>query len=253
MMALPNPLTARGLRPITELAASRDHGDRLRYMAGCRCFQCRRSNSAYEAQRKIARAAGKGNGIVPASKARAHMKALSEQGIGRRSVSAASDVSDTVLSDIIAGRKTNIRAATERAILAVTSAAAGDHALVPAAATWKLLDQLIDDGYTKGELAQRLGNKTPALQLKRDFVTVRNAHLVQVLYYKLQFTSAKETIKLLSKLRDEGYTQKQVDQRLAVLANETGKPVPVLVPNSKGRISLDAADLVERLYRELTE
>lgn len=249
-----NPLSGRGLRPVAELAADREHGDRLRYMAGCRCFACRRANSAYEATRKVARAAGEGNGIVPAAKARAHMKALSAQGMGRRSVGAACDVADTVLSDIISGRKINIRAATERAILAVTADAAGDRALVPAKATWKLLDQLTADGYTRSDLATRLGSKakTPALQLKRDFVTVRSAYLVERLFDQLKFECAKPTLKLLAKLREEGYTQGQIEQRLGTLFADLGETVPLLVPNKKGRISAKAADLVKQLYQELT-
>jgi hypothetical protein len=251
---LSSALSGRGLRPIAELAAGRDHGDRLRYMAGCRCFQCRRANSAYEAVRKIARAAGEGNGIVPAAKARAHMKALSARGVGRRSVGAACDVADTVLAEIIAGRKANIRASTERAILAVTADAAGDRALVSANPTWKMLDQLLKDGYTKSELARRLGSKskTPALQLDKDFVTVRNAYLVERLFDELRFTGARETVKLLAKLRDEGCTQSQVEQRLSTLANSLGEKVPAIAPNKKGRLSAKAADLVERLYREMT-
>lgn len=253
MKQVTSTLSERGMKPIAELGARREHGDRLRYMAGCRCFDCRRANSSYEAARKIARAAGEGNGIVPAAKARAHMKVLSAQGVGRRSVHAASDVADSILSDIITGRKINIRAATERAILAVTVDAAGDRALVPAKATWKLLDQLIKDGLTKGELALRLGRKTAALQLNKDFVTVRNAHLVERLYEKLQFTGAKETIRLLAKLRDEGYTQSQIEKRIAALADSLGESVPSLAPNKNGRISAKAAGLVVRLYEELTE
>jgi hypothetical protein len=228
-----NPLSARGLRPAAELAAGRDHGDRLRYRAGCRCFRCRRANTAYEAARKIARAAGEGNGIVPAAKARAHLKALSAQGVGRRSVQAASD---------------------ERAILAVTSAAAGDGALVSAKATWKMLDQLIDDGYTRTYLAAQLGSKSkvPALQLRRDFVTVRSAYLVERLFEQLKCECAMPTMKLLAKLRDEGYTRQQVEQRLATLAASLGEAAPSLAPNKNGRISTKAADLVERLYQELT-
>jgi hypothetical protein len=247
-------LAVRGLRPVAELAAGRDHGDRLRYRAGCRCFHCRSANTAYEAARKVARAAGQGNGIVPAAKARAHLKALSAQGVGRRSVGAACDVADSILADIIAGRKTNIRAATERAILKVTAAAAGDGALVPAKATWKILDQLIEDGYTRTYLAAQLGSKSkvPALQLKRDFVTVRSAYLVERLFEKLKCESAKPTMKLLSKLRDEGYTQHQIEQRLAVLAQRLGEEPPSIQPNKKGRISTKAADLVEQLYQELT-
>jgi hypothetical protein len=249
-----NPLSARGLKPVAELAADRGHGDRLRYRAGCRCFSCRRANTAYEAARKLARASGEGNGIVPAAKARAHLKALSAQGVGRRSVRAACDVANTVLADIVSGRKTNIRAATERAILAVTAAAAGDGALVPAKATWKMLDQLIADGYTRTYLATKLGSKSkvPALQLKRDFVTVRSAYLVERLFEQLKCECAKPAMKLLAKLRDEGYTQHQVEQRLAMLAVKLGEPVPSIEPNKGGRISTKAADLVERLYQEMT-
>lgn len=251
---LSNSLAARGMKPIAQLAANRDHGDRLRYMAGCRCFACRRANSAYEAGRKIARAAGEGNGIVPAAKARAHMKRLSAQGVGRRSVGAACDIADTVLGDIISGRKVNIRAATERAILAVTAAAAGDRVLVPAKATWKLLDELIEDGYTRGELARRMGSKskTPALQLKRDFVTVRNAYLAERLYDQLQMVCAKKTIKLLEKLRvGEGYAWTQIEQRAAGLAHRTGQEAPNLCTEN-GRIRATWAVLVERLYEEMT-
>lgn len=249
-----NPLSARGLKPVSELAANRDHGDRLRYMAGCRCFACRRANSAYEAARKVARAAGEGNGIVPAEKARAHLKALSARGVGRRSVGAACDMSDSVLAEIIAGRKTGIRAATERAILAVTVDAAGDRALVSAKPSWKMLDELIADGYTRRDLAAHLGSKskTPALQLDRALITVRNAYLVERLYEKLKFQCAKRTMKLLAKLREEGFTQHQIEQRLAVLTAKAGEVAPTLVPNKKGRISARTADLVEQLYREMT-
>lgn len=251
-LVTPHALSVRGLKPIVELAAGRNHGDRLRYMAGCRCTDCRRANSAYESARQKARAAGQGNGIVPAAKARAHLKSLSAQGVGRRSVHAASDVADTVLQDIAAGRKANIRAATERAILAVTRAAAGDGALIAGKATWKMLDQLIADGYTKKALANRMGYKSPALQLKRDFVTVRSAYLVEWLYQKLRFTCAKQSMKLLARLRDEGYTPHQIEQRLTKLATDLDIPAPSLTPNKRGRISACAADLVERLYQDMT-
>lgn len=249
MTQLSSPLSARGMKPIAELGARREHGDRLRYMAGCRCFQCRRANSAYEAARKVARAAGEGNGIVPAAKARAHMAHLSALGVGRRSVAAASDVADSVLTEIIAGRKQNIRAATERAILAVTVDAMGDRALVPAKATWKLLNELIKDGFTKGELALRLGYKTPALQLKKDFVTARNKHLVERLHRALQFTNAKPTMKRLKELHDEGYTVRQIGEHLVAM---TGAAAPTMKPNKQGRISGKTADLIDLLHEKLT-
>jgi hypothetical protein len=245
-------LAARGLKPIHELAADRAHGDRLRYIAGCRCFDCRRANSAYEATRQKARAAGDWNGLVDAEKARAHLKQLSEQGVGRRSVAAASDVADSVLSEIIAGRKLKVRALTERKILAVTRAAAGDGALVPGKQTWKRINELLRDGYTKAELALRLGAKTPNLQLKKDFVTVRSAHLVERLYDELRSTSAKRTLAVLEKLREEGYTTRQIEEHAAALASSQGAEPPSLEAKN-GRIAARTAALVERLYVQLTE
>ncbi len=180
-------LEARGLRPAFELAAQRPHGDRLRYLGGCRCFKCRRSNSDYERHRQAARAAGDWNGIVDAAAARAHLIKLSRIGIGRRAVAAASDVAETVISEIRSGRKARIRARTERRILAVTKTCASDHALVSARRTWKLLNELIAEGFTRTDLAARLGSSArhPALQIKHDFVLARTAHRVEVLHRQL--------------------------------------------------------------------
>lgn len=111
-------LADRGLRPAAELAADKPHGTRLRYIGGCKCFQCRRANSDYERDRKAARLAGDWNGFVPADRARAHLMSLSRSGVGKRAVQAASDVCMTVLQDIRTGKKAQIRARTERRILA---------------------------------------------------------------------------------------------------------------------------------------
>jgi hypothetical protein len=177
-------LSARGLRSVAELADGRPHGTRLRYLAGCKCFQCRRANSDYERQRQAARLAGDWNGIVDAAPARRHMAALSRAGVGRRAVRAATDVADTVLQDIRAGRRLRIRARTERKIMAVTAAARSDHSLVPAKKTWRLITELLHDGYSKRQLAKRLGY-ADALQFSRDRVTAKNELRVSVLHRKL--------------------------------------------------------------------
>ena len=178
-------LAERGLRSATELAQGKPHGTRIRYMAGCRCHSCRAANSAYERERQQARKAGDWNGIVSAARARLHIMKLRRKGVGRRAIGAASDVSDTVLSDIITKRKTRIRARTERRILAVTTKMASDHALVGAAASWRLIDRLLEEGYTKADLTKQLGYANLALQLNERQITVRNAARIERLYRRL--------------------------------------------------------------------
>lgn len=181
-----NPgLPARGLRSAAELGADRPHGQRLRYMAGCRCFACRRANSDYERERIVARATGDWNGLVDAAPARAHLIRLSRAGVGRRSVRDASDASLTVINEVIMGRQTQLRARTARKILAVTPSCIADYATVPADRTWRLIAQLIDEGYSQAEIARRLGFRRPALQFSRVRVTARTAHRVAVLHRRL--------------------------------------------------------------------
>lgn len=177
-------LARRGMRPIEEIGRERPHGDRLRYLAGCKCFHCRRANSDYERERKAARAAGDWNGIVSARSARTHLNRLSRQGIGRRAVSDASDVGETTLCDIRSGRKKYIRARTERKILAVDAKCLADGALVSAGRTWQYIRLLVEEGYTQTYLAQQLGYPR-SLQFGKERVTVKNAARVKALYRRL--------------------------------------------------------------------
>ncbi|HMU15854.1 MAG TPA: hypothetical protein PKC95_00285 [Thauera aminoaromatica] len=178
-------LASRGLRPAAELAADKPHGTRLRYIAGCKCFQCRRANSDYERSRKAARLAGDWNGFVSADRARAHLMSLSRRGVGKRAVQSASDVALSVLTEIRTGRKQRIRARTERKILAVTPAQASDRALVKPGRTHQLIEQLVEEGFTKRELARRLGYASPALHFQPKRMTARNVARVERLHRSL--------------------------------------------------------------------
>jgi hypothetical protein len=180
-----NRLRARGLKPIKVLAANRPHGDRLRYQAGCKCRECRRANSRYESERQKARRNGDWNGIVGATLARRHILKLSRRGIGRRAVSIAADVSENMIGAIKSKRKKQIRARSERRILAVTQADARDHSLVPAGRTWKLLRMLKTEGYKTEQLARQLGYAHPAIQFRKTRVLVRTAFRVEHLYRQL--------------------------------------------------------------------
>lgn len=237
------------------LASTRPHGDRIRYVAGCRCDECRRANTLYERTRAAARAAGDFNGLVLAQRAREHIAALSAAGVGRRQVVDASGVADTIVQTIISGAKLKIRARTERAILTVTRDAIADHALIDAGPTWKLLDELLGWGYAKAHLARELGYGTPALQIKRTQCTVRTAYDVQRLHARLRMVPSGPTLRLIGKLREEGYRQARIEAMLADLAARDGAAAPDLVGGATGGEFLLAsvADLVKRLYAEIME
>lgn len=245
-------MSARGLRSAAELSAGKPHGLRIRYMAGCRCQECRTANTAYEKARNIARKSGDWNGNVPAEKARAWLAALSKEGVGRRTVSDVAQIADSVLAQIITGRKKLVRARTERAILAVTAIAASDGAYVDAGPTWLLIDELLADGYTKTFLALELGRKTHALQLSRSQVTVRNAYDVQQLHARLRSCDATHTLALLEDLSEEGFHRDRVKKLLADLAAKRGIDAPDLTVR-RGRVREVAAQLVAQLHAELTE
>lgn len=183
--AKPGSLEARGLRPHTELGAQRPHGERMRYMAGCRCDACRAANSRYESERIRARKSGDWNGIVPATAARAHILRLRRCNVGRRAIVAATDIAESIVHEIATGKRRRIRARTERLILAVNPAARSDRALVSAGRTWQRIRELLDEEYTEAFLAKRLGYATARLQFGRERVTARTAHRVDRLHREL--------------------------------------------------------------------
>lgn len=168
-------------------AERKSHGTRARYSVGCRCVPCRAANSRYESERLRARARGDRNPIVDADRAKRHLAKLSRRGVGRRSVAAACDVAHTILRMIICGERKRIRKRTESAILGVDEGARAGNSLVAAGRTRKLMSDLVARGYSKAELARRLGYKTPAIQfLSKAKVTARIAASVERLYQSIE-------------------------------------------------------------------
>lgn len=264
-------LAARGLKPVATLARQRPHGDRLRYLAGCRCPACRGANTAYERMRSRARKAGMGNPIVPADEARAHLKALAAIGVGRNTVALATDISSAILHMIARGTREKIRKATERKILAVTSGCLADGARIDAAPTWALIRELIDAGDTKLSIALAIGQKGSGLQLSRKQVTVRNAEKVRRHHARrmAEIAAGRE--------RDKAETQRiapvpagPTRQRLDWLREELGHPkrvaraigctedelrhecaAPAFSAKHNPTVPRAFADLVEAAYRRL--
>lgn len=125
------------------------------------------------------------NGLVSAEAARTHLLWLSRRGVGRRAVAAASDVSPTILMEIRNGTKRQLRADTERRILAVDRDCVSDHALVSASRAWRQLRRLIADGYPARRLVRFLGMKGQGLQFGRVKMTARNVRRIDRLYREL--------------------------------------------------------------------
>lgn len=168
--------------------ATKPHGQRARYIAGCRCLPCRASHARYNAECERRAKSSITNKIVPADRAREHLLHLSARGVGRRAVHAATDIAESILQEIAKGRRLRIRQETKRRILAVDESARSDHSLVDAAPSWKLLGELIASGYTRTQLARWLGckSKRPALQLSRSRLLACHAVRIQQLYARVQ-------------------------------------------------------------------
>lgn len=160
----------------------RKHGVRGSYVKGCRCDSCRKSNQEYELRRRQV-IVSPSKGYVPAGRARAHLLALSEIGVGYAAVVAATDIGRVTLLNIRLGKKERILLRTERKILAVNGSMALDRALIDATATWALVTELQAAGFTLQAIAKEL--KVPRLVIGMPRVTVRRADSICRVHQKL--------------------------------------------------------------------
>jgi len=115
------------------------------------------------------------NGLVPADKVRAHLKYLSRWGVGYEAVADAACVGRTTLVDVMSGKKKQIRAQSEKKVLAVDKKSAFDNAYVPSGATKEALRRLMKRGFSRSWISKALGYKSDH-QLTRNKVTARNAY-----------------------------------------------------------------------------
>ena len=189
------------------------HGKRARYVCGCRCDDCRKANREYARARAKAQQSGDWNGFVDAEPARQHLLHLSAEGVGARSVHDVSDVALTVLRDVKAGRQKLIRARQAKHILAVDSSCKANSAITGARDTWRLVRWLVKQGYSKAELARRLGYKSPALQLRKQYVLVKTAGRIQRLHRQIvrELQKERETKHIC---RQCGYSHAKTDRQV---------------------------------------
>lgn len=163
------------------------HGVRARYTSGCRCDPCRAANTAYQATRARAKVYGRTNRLVPIAPVLRHLRALRRAGLGRRTIAEASKVAESVIGRILDGTKPHVRETTAKRLLAVTRDAIADAALVPAAGTWQKLHALFEEGYTREDIARRLGSKGKRahLQIGTERVQAATAARVERLHRAL--------------------------------------------------------------------
>lgn len=161
----------------------RKHGDRAKYVIDkCRCDPCREAARLYEQERKRRVEPA----YVGADRARQHIASLAAAGVGLKQIAKRSGVSHGCLWKLVYGKaggtpSKRIRRSTEQAILSVMPTDAADGARIPAAPTWKVVDELIERGWTKSAIAQAIGQQGPGLQLGRLSVTPPNARAVKAL------------------------------------------------------------------------
>lgn len=169
---------------------------------GCRCLPCTDAAVLYNklsVRRRI-------NGIdtlFDNTEAREHLKFLRANGVGLRTVSEQSGIGRTALAQIINGRTKRARAETIAKILAVGTHVRAPGALVDATRTWELIEDMLRYGYTKGDLARRLGSEyeKPALQIQRDVVLQSTADKVAELHAQLVGTERELMRARQAKLR----------------------------------------------------
>jgi len=175
--------TAGRIAALTSSASNMPCGTRAKYVGGkCRCRKCRIANTAYQVERDRQKREGVLPDILVSSiAARKHLLKLSAKGIGYKAAADAASVSRSVTGRILWGTRPQIRRSTSERLLAVNLDAVADGARVPSGPTLAILRGLINDGYTKTQLAAWLGSKAkvPTLQMKGPFVTAANASKVQ--------------------------------------------------------------------------
>jgi hypothetical protein len=150
------------------------HGLRA-YRRGCRCVVCRVEGAAYQAHARGGQLAA-----VDASPARQHLQQLAALGVGTRQAARLSGLSRAHVVRIATGQQRAIAPDTAAAVLAIRPQLAHG-SIVPGVTTWRQIDSLEREGYSRRDLARLLGSRAQQLQLHRH-VRVRSALRVARLY-----------------------------------------------------------------------
>ena len=174
----------RRLAKLREYGLRMPHGTYGRYTVGCRCEACHEARRRHYHEKN-----GQPRKMVDAAPVRAHLRKLSKyHHIGSGTIEEVTKLHASHIDRIRRGVTTRVKKETADLILAVKPTleleARGDHNLVPAGRTWRLLDELIGLGYTRRQLAGWMGHKV--LRISRVRVRVSTEWRVRRLYDDLQ-------------------------------------------------------------------
>lgn len=159
------------IRKLKEYAAGRPCGTRSKYCSGCRCEECRKANTEYQKERDRLNRRGEANPLVDAEPAREHLRRLSKAGIGYKTVAEYSGIGKSTLYQLMTGTRTKVRRKNLDAILAVDRSCFTAGTLIRAGETWRRIRWMLDEGFSKAEIARRLGHASASLQFKKKRVT----------------------------------------------------------------------------------
>jgi hypothetical protein len=179
------------LPSVQELAIGKPHGHKMRYVAGCRCWRCKRGNRQYENKIRENRRLYGPNDVVPVDAVRDFLEAMQHIGIGYITIARHVGVGKTALGEILwAGRsiRKHIRRRTEAKVLSYrpTLDTMPLNLKVPGQETLGKLCQLIRWGYPKALINRDgLGHENSGLQVARGkspWVTVKTAIKIRDFY-----------------------------------------------------------------------
>jgi hypothetical protein len=121
---------------------------------------------------------------VDAGPARAHLVQLAALGVGYRRAAQLAGVAVSTIRRIRAGRVTTIKARIAARIIA-TAASLARGCAVTGTRTWRFVDSLLREGFSRRALAIRLGHRAQQLSLSHRRVRVRSALRLEALYTHL--------------------------------------------------------------------
>lgn len=134
---------------------------------------------------------------LKADTAREHLLRLQARGIGLGAVHEASGVNENILRDIRKGRQSRILPDTQERILNVDETLLLDHSYVPADEAWRLINEMLATGVTKGAISKMIGNNGKALQVRRDRILAKTLFALR---------KAHKEVMEIEAIPDVGYT-----------------------------------------------